>query len=449
LTSSPISQEVGIFLFAKGRGLDSPIFSPTQSSRDNREKGLDRSSWRRSLSALQSFQYRDFRWLWLGTFISFLAVMMQQITRGWLILRLTNDSPLALSMVMIAFSLPLTFASLLGGALADRVARKYVILVSQSGNALLTLILATLDVTGLIRFWHLMVLGFMNGTLAAFNMPSRQSLVSEIVPPENLLNAISLSSAAMNMTRIAGPAVAGILIIYMDTAGVFFLIALIHAFSALSTAMIRTAKNPVGRTQKGMVSDIREGFRYAWRDSALSSLVIMGFVPALFGFPYVALLPAWGREALNIQSDGLGLLMTSMGVGSLVGTLILASIRQLKGRGAFLLANSLAWGVSLFFFSRTGSYATALPLLFLVGFMSGTFMSLNMTLMQFYSSAEMRGRIVSMAMMTFGIMPLSGVPFGVIAEKVGTAHSLGLSGLLLCVFTAVFFLARPAFLKVA
>ncbi len=429
--------------------MESPIFSPAESPPDDGNKGLDRSSWKRSFPALQSFQFRDFRWLWLGTFVSFLAVMMQQVTRGWLILRLTHDSPLALSLVMMAFALPLTFASLLGGALADRVSRKYVIVVSQSGNAFLTLILATLDTTGLIRFWHLMVLGVMNGTLAAFNMPSRQSLVSEIVPAKTLMNAISLTSSGMNMTRIVGPAVAGILIIYMDTAGVFFLISFIHAFSALCMAMIRTGRKPTGRSKMGMALDIREGFQYAWRDSALSGLVIMGFVPALFGFPYLALLPAWGREALNIQSDGLGLLMTSMGLGSLVGTLILASIRQLKGRGAFLLANSLAWGISLVLFSRSGSYATALPLLFLVGLMSGIFMSLNMTLMQFYSSTEMRGRIVSMAMMTFGIMPLSGVPFGVIAEKMGTADSLGLSGLLLCVFTAIFFLARPAFLKVA
>lgn len=416
---------------------------------DHADEELGGPLRRKAHPAFQSFQFPDFRWLVLGTFFSFLGVSMQQITRGWLILRLTDDSPFALSLVMMSFALPLTFTSVLGGALADRLARKHIIMVSQGGNALLTLLLAILDMTGLVRFWHLMCIGFMNGTLAAFNMPSRQSLISDIVPAKNLMNAISLSSAGMNLTRIVGPAVAGILIIYLDTAGVFCLIAFIYIFSALCTAMIRAGQKPLDRSDKGVGADIRAGFQYALWDSTLLGLLIMAFVPALFGFPYLALIPAWAREALNAQSDGLGLLMTSMGTGSLVGTLILASIRQLNRRGAVLLINSLAWGICLILFSQSASYITALPSLFLVGLMSGIFMSLNMTLMQLYSTAEMRGRIVSMAMMTFGIMPLSAVPFGAIAENMGTANSLGLSGLFLCFFTVAFFFSYPKLRKVA
>lgn len=403
----------------------------------------------RSFSVFQSFHFRDFRWLWLGTFMSFLAMMMHQIARGWLVLRLTDDSPLALSLVIMAFALPLTFVSILGGAFADRFSRKHIIMGSQSGNAILTTLLATLDFTGLISFWHLIVIGIANGTLAAFNMPSRQSLISDVVPEQTLMNAVSLSSSGMNLTRILGPSLAGVLIIFVGTAGVFYLIAFIYGLSVLFTAMIRGGQKPVGLPEKSVAADIREGFRYAWGDSTLLGLVIMGFVPALFGFSYMALLPAWAREVLDVQSDGLGLLMTIMGAGSLTGTLMLASIRQLGRRGLFLFANSLVWGICLFIFSQSGSYATALPFLFLVGFTSSTFMSLNMTLMQSYSSAEMRGRVLSMALMTFGVMPLSAVPFGAIAEKTGTPDSLGLSGLLLCLFTAIFFFIYPKMRKIS
>lgn len=419
-----------------------------QSSREkNEDSGL--SSYR-TPTAFQSFRYRDYRWLWLGTLFSFLAVGMQQITRGWLVLRLTDDSPLALSLVIMSFAFPLTFVSLLGGVLADRISRKRIILMSQSGNAIFTLILATLDMTGVIRFWHILVLGFFNGTMAAFNMPSRQSIISDIVPVENLMNAISLSSAGMNFTRIIGPVMAGILIIYLDTDGVFYLIAFIHAFSALCTTMIKTGKIlTLESPQKGVIGDICDGFRYAAKNPTLSGLVIMGFVPALFGFPYLNLLPAWGREVLDVQPDGLGLLMAFVGIGSLAGALFLASVRYLKRRGIFLMVNGLIWGVALILFSLSNSYATALPILLLIGFLSAIFMSLNMTLMQSYSSPEMRGRIVSMAMMTFGIMPLSAVPFGILAESIGTADSLMSSGFLLCIFILIFFFVFRRFSKVS
>jgi len=377
-----------------------------------------------------------------------MAINMQQITRGWLILRLTDDSPLALSLVMMSFALPLTFASVLGGLMADRIARKRMIICCQSGNAVMTLLLATLDTTGLIRFWHLMVLGVVNGTLAAFNMPSRQSIVSDIVPPQSLMNAISLNSAGMNLTRTIGPAVAGLLILYLDTAGVFYLIAGVYAASVVCMAMMRTGNEPANRSGKSIIGDISEGFRYALGNPTLLGLVIMAFVPALFGFPYLALLPAWAREALDVQSDGLGFLMMFMGMGSLIGTLILASLRELRNRGAFLMANSLIWGVSLAIFSRCTSYAPALALLLFIGLLNAMFMSLNMTLMQVYSAPEMRGRIISMAMMTFGLMPLSAVPFGALAEKIGTPNSLTLSGLILCLASVGFFFAFPKFRSV-
>ncbi|HOO90270.1 MAG TPA: MFS transporter [Syntrophales bacterium] len=415
----------------------------------NQQEKYERKHGRLS-SVFQSFGYRDYRWLWLGTFFSFMAVGMQQVTRGWLVLRLTDDSPFALALVMMSFALPLTFASILGGVLADRIPRRQIILLSQGGNMILTLFLATLDMTGIILFWHLLVIGFCNGTLAAFNMPSRQSITSDIVPGETLMNAISLNSAGMNITRIIGPALAGVLIIYMDTAGVFYLIALFHAFSVLCTTLIKE-----GRTQskdspgKGIFTDIREGFQYAVGNPILLGLVIMNFVPALFGFPYLTLLPAWGREVLNIQSDGLGILMTCVGIGSLIGVMGLASLYHLKRRRALLVALAFLWGTALILFSRCASYTTAVPTLMIIGVLSAVFMSLNMTLMQSYSSHEMRGRIVSMGMMTFGVMPLSAVPFGALAEGIGTADSLGIAGLLLCLFTIVFFLAFPRFRKVS
>ena len=396
----------------------------------------------------ESFQFRDFRWLWLGSFASFMAMGMQMMARGWLVLKLCDDSPLALSLVVIAFSLPVTFMSLVGGALADRVPRKYLIMISQAGNALMTALLATLDLTGLVKFWHILAVGFANGVCLAVNMPSRQALVSELVPEAGLMNAISLNSSGMNLTRIIGPATAGVLIIYIDTAGVFYLIAGCYVFSLLSVGMIQTASKPTGGSGKGMTGDIREGVKYALGDPTLRGLIITLFMPVFFGFSLVILLPAWAREALDVKSDGLGLLMMIMGAGSLIGSLILAALRNLKRRGAWLLITGVFWGASLAFFSESGSYAGCLPFLLLTGLMSAVFMSLNTTLLQTYSAPEMRGRIMSIAMMSFGAMPLSALPFGVIAEKIGTPNALCLSGLMLLLFTVIFAIMNPKFRRI-
>jgi len=396
----------------------------------------------------ESLQSRDFRWLWLGSFANFMAMGMQMMARGWLVLRLSNDSPLALALVMIAFSVPMTFVSLIGGALADRMSRKHIIMFSQGGNALMTALLATLDLTGLIQFWHLIFIGAANGSLMALNMPSRQALISDLVPPEKLMNAISLNNSGTNITRVIGPALAGLLIIYIETAGVFYLIAVSYIFSLLSVAMIHGDRRPASKPGKKMTGEIREGLRYATGDPDLRGLIITLFMPVFFGFSFLTLLPAWAREALDVHSGGLGMLMMVMGIGALIGTLMLAAMGNFQRRGIWLLINGLLWGCGLAIFSQATTYAVALPFLSLIGLLSAVFMSLNMTLMQIYSATEMRGRIMSIAMMTFGAMPLSAVPFGAIAEHIGTPNALFLSGSMLVVFTIVFALAYPRFRKI-
>jgi predicted MFS family arabinose efflux permease len=283
----------------------------------------------------------------------------------------------------------------------------------------------------------------------AFNMPSRHALISDIVPKESLMNAIALMNSAMNITRTIGPALAGVLIIFMDTSGVFYLNCGIYLFSILCIVMIRLDEDVSPRSGKRMTEDILEGLTYVRKDVTLKGLIIMLFVPSLFGFPYQTLLPAWAREALDVGSDNLGYLTTMMGLGALIGSLLLASLKNVKRRGVLLLAISLIWGISIALFSKATSYTAAFSYIFVIGAMNAIFMSLDMTLLQVYSSAEMRGRIMSLGLMTFGLMPLSAIPFGFIAEGIGTDNSLMISGVLLVILTLVFTRLNPKFLEIA
>lgn len=396
----------------------------------------------------ESLQIRDFRWIWIGSFISFMAMNMQMITRGWLVLRLENDSPLALVLVMVSFAAPMTVVSLVGGALADRFPKKNLIIVSQSANAVMTFVLAMMDASGTIWFGAVLIIGVVNGSMMAINMPSRQAIISDIVPETKLMNAVALNNSAMNLTRIIGPALAGILILFIDTSGVFYLISAIYVLSALSLLMVKTNAVQAKGTRKGVGKDIFEGLRYVWRDVNLRGLILMAFIPSLFGFTLFALLPVWAREALNVNSSDLGILMTMMGVGALIGTLGLAGIRKFSRRGVLLLGLGVLWGITLVGLANSMIFPVAIPFLLIVGLISSVYMSLNMTLTQISAAPEMRGRVMSIMMMTFGLMPIGALPFGTIAEYIGTANALTISGALLSILILAFSFAYPAFKRI-
>ena len=396
----------------------------------------------------ETLQIPDFRWIWIGSFISFMAMNMQMITRGWLVLRLENDSPLALVLVMVSFAAPMTVVSLLGGALADRFPKKNLIIISQSANAVMTFVLAMMDASGMIWFGAVLIIGVINGSMMAINMPSRQAIISDIVPENKLMNAVALNNSAMNLTRIIGPAIAGFLIIFIDTSGVFYLISVIYVLSALSLLMIKTNAVQAKGAKKSVGKDIFEGLRYVWSDVNLRGLILMAFLPSLFGFTLFALLPVWAREALNVNSSDLGILMTMMGVGALIGTLGLAGVRKFSKRGVLLLGLGVMWGIALVGLANSMIFPVAMPFLLIVGLISSVYMSLNMTLTQVSSAPEMRGRVMSIMMMTFGLMPIGALPFGTVAEYIGTANSLTISGAMLSLLILAFAFIYPAFKRI-
>ena len=155
-----------------------------------------------------------------------------------------------------------------------------------------------------------------------------------------------------------------------------------------------------------------------------ASLVLGKERGKLFGFSIQNLLPAWAREALDVQSEGLGVLMMAMGAGALAGTLLLAALKNINKRGIWMLITAILWGVTMAIFAKTTSYTFAIPFLFLVGTFNATNTSLHMTLMQVYSSPEMRGRMMSLVVMSFGLTPFSALPFGALAEKISTPNAL-------------------------
>ncbi len=405
-------------------------------------------------SLLDSFSIPGFRWMWFGSFTSYLSMSMQMTTRAWLVMQITTDSPMALAWTMVSFAFPLTFVSLIAGALADRMPRRTIVIVTQTGNVSMAILIGILDMIGIVSLLYLILIGLASGSLMALNMPSRQAMISEIVPENKLMNAIALNNAAMNITGMIGPAVAGFLIVFFEkfydsgTHGVFFVIGATYAFSAISAAMVNAGRRPSANSGNSVLTDITAGLLYAKDNLVLRKVVILVFLTVITGTAYWPLMPAWAREVLDVGADGLGILNSATGLGSLVGSLALASVLGAKNRGFLLQGTCVCWGIVIAVFAQTTVFAQAMPLLVMMGVFSAMFMSLNMTLLQTYSDPEMRGRVVGLGMMSWGLMPIGAIPFAWIASMFGTSAALTFSGVLLAVAAIVFWLIYPEFRRV-
>ena len=389
----------------------------------------------------QALAIPDFRLLWIANLIAAFAMQMQMVARGWLIYDIT-ESPLALTWVVLSFMLPSLVFSLWGGVIADRVRKKPIMVVAQLVNALATVALAVIVYRGDVTFWHFIYFGLFNGTVMSFSMPARAAVVPEIVPQETMVNAMALQSATYSMSRVAGPALAGWLIAWFaggdntSTTGVgivLFVIAAMYLVSVVATAMLDYQGTPTRRPGAKAMEDIAEGFRYMRRERLVLGLLIMGIVPMMFGFAPSFLAPVFNKEILDGNPQSLGYLMTAMGVGSLAGSLALARLGDIGAKGRVMFVGCYLWALGIVGFALSPTLMVAAGFGIVTGVFGSVTGSLNMSVVTLAIAPEVRGRVMSIMMMSFGVMPLGMIPIAGAAEVVGIAAALLGSALLLAV----------------
>jgi len=387
----------------------------------------------RTFAALRN---RDYRLLWLGTLGSFTAMQMQQVARGYLAFELSGSAAV-LGVVGLSFGLPQLIFSLFGGVLADRVKKRNLLLVTQVATGLVALATAILVATGLITIWQLIVLGVAQGTIFSFNMPTRQAFLADLVGPPEMMNAVALNNAGMNVTRIFGPALAGLLISvpFVGLSNVFFFMAACYLLPVLTLLQIRPRYAAGERTKAPMLQEFTGGLRYIFRHEVLGMLLLLGLVPIILGFPYQMLLPVFASdEVLNVGARGLGMMSAFTGVGALAGALVVATATGMRRRGRLQLAAGAAFGVSLFAFGMSPSFTLALLTLAAVGFSGSVYQSLNSTLIMTSSEPAYYGRVMSVNMMGFSLMPIAALPMGIIADRLGAPHTVAICGLAVTLF---------------
>lgn len=404
----------------------------------NKEIGDDRDTdievsiggWRNSLRNLRTFSslknpvYR----LYYGALLSQMAAMnMQMIARSLLIYRITGSAAILGSMA-VANAVPMLFLSLFGGVIADRVQKKYVVLIGHLSSAAVSLGIAIALTMGYLSvehsgsWWVLIAASAFQGAIMGLIMPSREAIIREIVNAEQLLNAVSLNTMGMNAMRLFSPALTGILIDAFGFQAVYYTMTGLYLIAVVFMIFLpRTSRTSTGGST---IDGIKEGFRYIRHQTTI--LFVLGFLllGIVLSMPYTLLMPIFCDDILKVGATGMGILMSVSGIGAVVGSLTLASLPN-KKRGLMMLGSSLLLSFALVGFSFSNSWNISLALIVFVGLGQAGQMTLAGTLIQYYVDPEYLGRVMSILMMQFGLISFGTFAAGLLAEAVGVQWAVG------------------------
>ncbi|MGB4801104.1 MAG: MFS transporter [Anaerolineae bacterium] len=353
---------------------------------------------------------REFRRYWAAQMLSQSGAWMQTTAQSWLVYRLTG-SALALGATWFLPLLPVIPLTLLGGALADRMPRRRLIILTQSGLLLQALLLTLLTALGLIQVWHIMVLEFFLGALGALDVPARQSLLLEMVGPADLPNAVGLNAAAFNAARVIGPALAGILIARVGEAGCFGINAASFSIVIVTLIFLRLPFPATLDRRGSLGGSVLAGVTYLRGQPNLLRMIGILSLCSLVFAPYVVV-PVFARDVLHVDATGLGLLMAAVGVGAVVGGLLAAGYQGTR-RLAWLIGASLVFGLGQIAFALSSAFALSALLLAVGGAAFVVSQSLTNSLLQLHTPGELRGRVLSFyALLSIGSGRLGGLLIG-------------------------------------
>lgn len=411
---------------------------------------LPKRSWQGIFDALRIAGYRKY---WLGLLVLFFAQQLQGTAQSWLAYELTG-SPLKLTAVMAMQSVPMFLLSMYSGVIIDRIQKRNVIVITQIVTTVVAGAVAILLATDQLQYWHLLVSSFIGGLNGAFNMTARNSIIAELVPRERLYNAIALNNVGSNVAAIVGPAIAGILIARVGMEGAYFAAIGFFIIGIVMMAMV-PATSRLSHVHAGsMFKNLVEGIRYLRTQRLIVTLLLLELALTLFGVIYSGLMPVFA-DLLNLKSDGYGFLLSASGIGSMLGSLIVASLGNYKRKGLLILVAGVIFGITLLLFANTKYLSDALNLgsltfyvtcafLIGVGLTSTAYTTTSNTNIQMNSADEFRGRVNGVYSMIVALYPLATLGLGAMAEGIGAPLALTIcAGILTMIMGSVLIFNRP------
>lgn len=390
--------------------------------------------------ALRAVKHRNFRLFLGGQLISLTGTWMQSVAQSWLVYRLTG-SPFLLGLVSFSGQFPLLALGPLPGIVADRFSRRRVVLATQTFAMLQAFLLALLTLGGWIQIWQLFALSLGLGIITAFDIPARQAFIVEMVGEEDLMNAIALNSATFNGARLAGPALAGVIVGAFGEGLCFFLNGLSFLAVIAGLLVMRVPPRPVWDRPLSTGAYLREGIIYVVRTPHVRGLLLLLGLVSLVGTPFAVVMPIFAAETLHGGPEALGVLMGAAGGGALAGAFHMARRKGSRGleRSAPRAAGLFGASLILFSFSRTLWLASLLLVMAGAGMMIQ--LTSTNTLLQSMVPDGLRGRLMSFYAMTLmGLAPIGSLLAGVLAQEIGAPGTVAIGGVL-CLLGASWFTA--------
>jgi MFS family permease len=387
--------------------------------------------------AFRALRHRNFRLFVTGQIVSLVGTWMQNVAQAWLVYRLTH-SELLLGTAWFCTQIPVFAFGALGGLAADRRSRYRLVVLTQTLSMCQAFALAALTLSGKVQVWHILVFAVALGTINAFDMPARQSLIIEMTSKEDLLNAISLNSAIFNAARVVGPAVAGVLVAAVGE-GVCFLLNGISFLAVIGCLLAMRLPKFRRRAQDSPWSHLVQGFKYVHGNRAVRTLLGMMAAITISGMPALVLMPFFAEDIFHRGSRGLGILMGAMGVGAVAGTLVLAWRERVSSLPKVIFWSALLLGASFSVFALSNAFYFSLAIMPLIGFSVMRQLASANTLIQTLVPDEFRGRTMAFYSMTVvGLGPFGSLAAGALAHAYGARLTVLGGGLLTLAAAAVF-----------
>jgi predicted MFS family arabinose efflux permease len=363
---------------------------------------------------------------------------VQEVALFWITYEITG-SAMALGVLGLCSALPRLIFGALSGVFVDRYDRKLLLILVNFGSAIPVAIFLAIYNFGTLAFWHLLVLEILFGSIRAINPSAAQSILAELVPREDLMNAVSLYTVGFNIARIAGPSLGGVMILWIGIGGCYAIFGITLILAGIGMLFLRTNKEPAIKREENFLREFKEGFHYVWHAPVILSSIIAAYTFAIFIVTYQSFLPVFAKEVLQVGPEGLGLLLAAPGLGGIASLSFLAFVGERWNRAMLLWVMTTATPIFLILFCLSPIFWLSVLLLALVGAGTVSFRTISRVIIQIEAPRTLMGRVMSVFNLDQGMRSIGSIVLGAAATIFGASLGLALTAVASLIITTTLF----------